>query len=213
MRQFKLVNKGWKSCHSSNWNEEHNGIMTYTRAVGPNWSDHMISQSSYLSREQRHRVARLADARFATDIMAEHAFFFARYRLCRRTCGEGARRSASLLRNFRHFASAIDSAAPPDRNEIKRFANDVVEQIKPFIEYKARLAMPNAAKTAQPRWPLFFDHTQHEPNVDASSRDISGWRSEFDKAEVTKFWTISWTNTRASLHSLEPDEYELIEQR
>ena len=46
---------------------------------------------------------------------------------------------------------------------MRTFTNNVVEQIKPFTEYKARLGdAQRSGKLRSLVWPLFFDHTQHE---------------------------------------------------
>ncbi len=155
-----------------------------------------------------------ADARFATDIMAEHAFFFALLM----PPEIAAKERAEALRFSEIFSvlhRQIDTAAPPDRSELKRFANNVVEQIRPFTEYKAKLG--EAQRSGQLRslvWPLFFDHTQHEAERWTSRLEtLSGGESEFDKAEVTKFWTnIMDEHARFIAHLLDPDEYELIEK-
>ena len=155
-----------------------------------------------------------ADARFATDIMAEHAFFFALLM----PPEIAAKERAEALAFSEHFSilhEQIDTAAPPDRSELKSFANNVVEQIKPFIEYKAKLG--EAQRSGQLRslvWPLFFDHTQHEAERWTRRLEtLAGGESEFDRSEVTTFWTnIMDEHSRFIAHLLDPDEYELIEQ-
>ena len=155
-----------------------------------------------------------ADARFATDIMAEHALFFALLM----PPEVAAKERAEALRFSEIFSTMhnhIDSATPPERSDVKRFANNVVEQIKPFTEYKAKLG--DAQRNGKLRslvWPLFFDHTQHEAERWTSRLEtLAGGESEFDRAEVTKFWTnIMDEHSRFIAHLLDPDEYELIEK-
>ena len=155
-----------------------------------------------------------ADARFATDIMAEHALFFALLM----PPEVAAKERAEALRFSEIFSSMhnhIDTAAPPERSDVKRFATNVVEQIKPFTEYKAKLG--DAQRSGQLRslvWPLFFDHTQHEAERWTSRLEtLAGGESEFDRAEVTKFWTnIMDEHSRFIAHLLDPDEFELIEK-
>ncbi|MGQ0763840.1 MAG: DUF2935 domain-containing protein [Acidobacteriota bacterium] len=154
-----------------------------------------------------------ADARFATDIMAEHAFFFALLmppELAEKERAEALRFSEV----FGKLHQQIDTATPPERGELKRFANNVVEQIKPFIDYKAQMADgQRSGKLRSLVWPLFFDHTQHEAERWSRRLEtLAQGESEFDRAEVTKFWTnIMDEHARFVAHLLDPDEYELIE--
>lgn len=155
-----------------------------------------------------------ADARFATDIMAEHAVFFALL-MPQELAAKERDEALRFSEVFATLHKEIDTAAPPERSELKRLANNVVEQIKPFIEYKARLG--DAQRNGKLRslvWPLFFDHTQHE--AERWTRrlgTLSGGESEFDRAEVTKFWTnIMDEHARFVAHLLDPNEYELIEK-
>lgn len=96
-----------------------------------------------------------ADARFATDIMAEHAFFFAL--LMPEELAKKER--AEALHFSQVFASLhqqIDTEGPPERSDLKRFATNVVERIKPLIEFKAKLG--DAQRSGMLRslvWPLF----------------------------------------------------------
>ena len=155
-----------------------------------------------------------ADARFATDIMAEHAFFFALLmppELAAKERAEALRFSEVFADLHKH----IDTAAPPERIELKRFATNVVEQIKPFIEYKAKLGdAQRSGKLRSLVWPLFFDHTQHEAERWTRRLEtLAGGESEFDHSEVTTFWTnIMDEHARFISHLLDPDEYELIEK-
>lgn len=154
-----------------------------------------------------------ADARFATDIMAEHAFFFALLMPPEIAAKERAE-ALAFSEDFAILHQQIDGTAPPKRNELKRFANNVVEQIKPLIDYKARLGdAQRSGKLRSLVWPLFFDHTQHEAERWTRRLEtLAGGESEFDRGEVTKFWTnIMDEHARFVAHLLDPDEYELIE--
>ena len=191
------------------------GVMTYTRSGGTElerpYEKPVIVPTAGNKDPATHAWA---DARFATDIMAEHAFFFALLmpqELAPKERAEALRFSEV----FGTLHKQIDSAAPPEGNEMKRFANDVVEHIKPFIEYKARLGdAQRSGKLRSLVWPLFFDHTQHEAERWSRRLEtLADGESEFDKAEVTKFWTnIMDEHARFVAHLLDPDEYELIEQ-
>jgi hypothetical protein len=155
-----------------------------------------------------------ADARFATDIMAEHALFFAML-MPQEVAGPERAEALRYSEVFADLYQQIDGAArPPERNELKRFANNVVEQIKPFIEYKARLGdAQRSGKLRSLVWPLFFDHTQHEAERwTRRLNTLAQGESELDRDEVSKFWTnIMDEHARFVAHLLDPDEYELIE--
>jgi hypothetical protein len=155
-----------------------------------------------------------ADARFATDIMAEHAFFFALL-MPPEIAAKERTEALRFSEVFANLHKQIDTTAPPERSELKRFANNVVEQIKPLTEYKARLG--DAQRSGQLRslvWPLFFDHTQHEAERwTRRLQTLAGGESEFDRDEVRTFWTnIMDEHARFIAHLLDPDEYELIEK-
>ena len=155
-----------------------------------------------------------ADARFATDIMAEHAFFFALL-MPPEIAAKERTEALAFSENFALLYQHIDSTAPPERSDLKRFANNVVEQIKPLIEYKARLGdAQRSGKLRSLVWPLFFDHTQHEAERWTRRLEtLAGGESELDRTEVTTFWTnIMDEHSRFIAHLLDPDEYELIEK-
>jgi hypothetical protein len=155
-----------------------------------------------------------ADARFASDILAEHALFFALLmpeELAARERAEAIRFQAS----FGALFERVDADGPPAASELAAFAGRMTEAIKPFIEYKARLG--EAQTSGQLRslvWPLFFDHTRHE--AERWQRRFEGLgrgESEFDRGEVVTFWTnIMDEHARFVAHLLDPDEYELIEK-
>jgi hypothetical protein len=191
------------------------GLVTYTRGGGKElegrYEKPVIVPAADNSDPAFHAWA---DARFATDIMAEHAFFFALLM----PPEVAAKERAEALRFSEIFSTLqkqIDTTAPPQRGELKRFAENVVEQIKPLIEYKAKLG--DAQRSGELRslvWPLFFDHTQHEAERWTSRLEtLARGESEFDRGEVTEFWTnIMDEHARFIAHLLDPDEYELIEK-
>lgn len=155
-----------------------------------------------------------ADAWFAADILAEHAFFFALLM----PVEVAAKERTEALRFQETFAALHDqigTQGPPPRSELKGFVANITEQIKPFIEYKARLG--EAQSTGQLRslvWPLFFDHTRHEAERwERRLNDLANGESAFDRTEVVKFWTnIMDEHARFVAHLLDPDEVELIEK-
>ena len=155
-----------------------------------------------------------ADARFATDIMAEHGLFFAL--LMPPELAQKERDEALEFNNiFTALFYEIDGNGPPDSSGLKNFCNKAIEAMKPFIEYKARLADAQASgKFHSLVWNLFFDHTRHEAERWTRRLEtLSKGESEFDEDEVSTFWTnIMDEHARFVAHLLDPDEFELIEK-
>jgi hypothetical protein len=154
-----------------------------------------------------------ADARFATDIMSEHGVFFAL--LMPPEVAQRERQQAlEFSETFARLHKRIDAAPPPERGDLPRFTSDVVEAMKPFIEYKATLGDAQRDGTLRSLvWPLFFDHTRHE--AERWSRrleQLGGGESELDRKEVAEFWdNIMEEHARFVIHLLDPDEFELIQ--
>ena len=155
-----------------------------------------------------------ADARFAADILAEHALFFALLMPEEVAATERAQ-ALEFKDSFTTLFERIDGSPPPAPSELKAFVAGVTEEIKPFVEYKARLG--EAQTTGNLRslvWPLFFDHTRNEAERWERRLDVlASGQSEFDRTEVVRFWTnIMDEHARFVAHLLDPDEYELIEK-
>ena len=154
-----------------------------------------------------------ADARFATDIMAEHGLFFALLMPPELAPKERAEALAFSAR-FTHLREAIDAAGPPTRGNLQRFASDLVEEIKPFVDYKARLGEAQTKGTLRSLvWPCFFDHTRREAERwQRRLMQLGTGASEFERDEVVPFWTeIMAEHCRFVAHLLDPSEFELIE--
>jgi len=155
-----------------------------------------------------------ADARFATDILAEHGLFFALL-MPPEVAGTEREEALHFQRTFAELNRQIDTNGPPTQSELKIFVNKITEEIKPFIEYKARLGEAQASgKLRSLVWNLFFEHTRHEAERWTRRLEIlRRGESEFDKDEVSTFWTnIMDEHARFVAHLLDPDEYELIEK-
>jgi hypothetical protein len=155
-----------------------------------------------------------ADARFAADILAEHALFFALL-MPEEVAARERAQALQFMRTFTALFERIDGAPPPERSELKRFVADVTEEIKPFVEYKARLGEAQATGNLRSLvWPLFFDHTRNEAERWERRLDVlAGGETEFDRTEVVRFWTnIMDEHARFVAHLLDPNEYELIEK-
>lgn len=154
-----------------------------------------------------------ADARFWTDIMAEHALFFTLLMPPELAPKERAE-AQDFHKLFSDLFARIDGGGPPDPAELKAFAAMVVEAVKPFIDYKARLGDAQASGRLRSLvWPLFFDHTRHEAERLTRRMELfAGGESGLDRSEVTSFWTnIMDEHARFVAHLLDPEEFELIE--
>ena len=164
-------------------------------------------------KEQSPSLHAWADSRFATDIMAEHALFFTLLMPPELAANERAE-AEGFHKTFSTLYARIEADGPPDASSLKPFAAMVVEEIKPFIDYKARLGEAQTSGTLRSLvWPLFFDHTRHEAERWMRRLEtLAGGESEFDRSEVSTFWTnIMDEHARFVAHLLDPDEYALIE--
>ena len=155
-----------------------------------------------------------ADARFATDIMAEHAVFMAMLI----PPGTGETEQAQAIRFAHVFLTLnerIGAKPPPDRGELPRFTGMVVEPMKPLIDFK--FLVGEEQRTGRARtliWPLFADHLRKEAErwTRRLSQLASG-QSELDRMEVLSFWVdIMEDHARFIAHLLDPDELALIER-
>jgi hypothetical protein len=154
-----------------------------------------------------------ADARFCTDIMSEHALFFALLIPPELAATQRAQ-ALEFSDAFGEMQARIDSGGPPERGDVRRFCTDVIEAMKPFIEYKATLGEAQRDGTLRSLvWPLFFDHTRHE--AERWSRrltQLAGGESEYEHQEVVSFWAnIMDEHCQFVAHLLDPEEYKLIE--
>ena len=163
--------------------------------------------------EQSPSLHAWADARFATDIMAEHALFFALLMPPELAAKERAE-ALAFHKTFSTLFARIEADGPPEAGALKSFVAMVIEAIKPFIDYKARLGEAQTSGSLRSLvWPLFFDHTRHEAERWARRLEtLAGGESELDRSEVSIFWTeIMDEHARFVAHLLDPDEFELIE--
>jgi hypothetical protein len=155
-----------------------------------------------------------ADARFAVDILAEHALFF--MLLMPEELAAPERAEAERFRKtYLELFERLELEGPPPPNEVKAFATRVLESFKPFIDYKARLQdAQSSGRLRSLVWPLFFEHTRHEAERWIRRLEtLAGGESEFDKQEVSIFWTnIMDEHARFVAHLLDPDEFELIDK-
>jgi hypothetical protein len=191
------------------------GMRVHTRGGGTEVEE-PFEKPMILPEEEDRDPARhaWADARFATDIMSEHGLFFALL-MPPEVANEERTQALRFATSFAELHTRIAGAPPPDRADLNRFTNEVIEAMKPFIEYKATLG--DAQRNGNLRslvWPLFFDHTRHEAERwTRRLQQLGRGESELDRAEVAAFWNnIMDEHARFVAHLLDPDEFELIEK-
>jgi Domain of unknown function (DUF2935) len=139
------------------------GMTVHTRGGGTDveepFEKPMILPENEDSDPARHAWA---DARFATDIMSEHGLFFALL-MPPEVANQERTQALQFASDFAALHKRIAGTSPPDPGDLKRFTAEVVEAVKPFIEYKATLGDAQRNGTLRSLvWPLFFDHTRHE---------------------------------------------------
>ena len=188
----------------------------FARTPGASAPESPSEKLVILPRRDDHEVAThaWADARFAADIMAEHAYFFA-ILMPEELAAKERAEALAFQRSFAAIYDRIVAVRPPARSEVKGFVGEVSEAIKPFIEYKARLGEAQTSGELRSLvWPLFFDHTRHEAERwERRMDDLASGETAFERGEVVRFWTnIMDEHSRFIAHLLDPDEFELIEK-
>ena len=194
--------------------EQRSGLVSYTRSGAPELETPFEKPVILAAADNKDvAVHAWADARFVTDILAEHGPFFALL-MPPEVAAEERADALRFAETFGTLHEQIAGSALPARSEVKGFVGKVTEQMKPFIAYKARLGeAQTSGKLRSLVWPLFFEHTQHEAERWSRRLDaLARGESEFEKAEVGTFWTnIMDEHCRFVAHLLDPDENELIE--
>ena len=193
-----------------------NGLEVLTRTPGAGGPESGVEKVVILPKlEDRDPSAHAwADARFAADILAEHALFFALLMPEELAAKERAE-ALEFQQRFTQLYDRIVADRRPERSEVKSFLGPLTEAVKPFIEYKSRLGeAQSSGKLRSLVWPLFFDHTRHEAERwERRFNDLARGDVEFERSEVVPFWTnIMDEHARFVAHLLDPDEFELIEK-
>ncbi|HZN18731.1 MAG TPA: DUF2935 domain-containing protein [Micromonosporaceae bacterium] len=147
-------------------------LVVHTRGGGTHVEE-PFEKAVPLPRQQDQDPARHAwsDARFAADIMAEHGTFFAML-MPPELAGKERAEALRFADTFGNLHRRIAAAPPPEPGDLKSFVSDIVEQIRPFIDYKA--TMGDAQRNGTLRslvWPLFFDPSS---TVERSSTTRAG---------------------------------------
>lgn len=152
------------------------------------------------------------DARFATDIMMEHALFFVLLMPPETAAAERA--VAQQFRSkFNELLKRIDGYGVPTTDSLPKFCKTVVDSIAPFIRYKKE--MKEAQEDGALRslvWPLFFKHTIDEAERwTARLTQLAGGDASFSRQEALTFWAgIVEEHGQFEAHLLDPQEDALI---
>ena len=155
----------------------------------------------------------VAENLFWTDIMMEHASFFAMLMPGAELAAPRARAEKFQASFASQFAKA--RAARLDRTNYASFNAATIELVKPFVDFKRE--MQAAQETGRMRslvWPLFFEHTAREAERFARRLALlSKGDTDLDRAEVVEFWArIMDEHAEFIAHLLDPQEDPLIEK-
>lgn len=154
-----------------------------------------------------------ADARFCAENMAEHAQFFA-LQIPQGLAPREHEQAEQFEKKFKALFARIVAEGPPQPNALKAFCDAVIQEIKPFIAFKAACHEAQASgKLYCLVYPLAFEHTQREAQRWCLRlQELSLGQAEYDRAEVCTFWTGCMDeDCRFIAHMLDPDEYSLID--
>ncbi|MCA1812134.1 MAG: DUF2935 domain-containing protein [Halobacteriales archaeon] len=155
-----------------------------------------------------------ADARFATDIMSEHALFFALL-MPEEVAPDERKQALAFQDQFTKLRQRVAQEGPPSESDLRRYVASLRQEFDPLIAYKEenhRAQVKGDLRTLV--WPLFFDHTRREAVrwVDRMENVAEG-NVDLDRKEVVSFWGgIMDEHARFVAHLLDPDEYELIDK-
>src|SRR5271167_95110 len=102
------------------------------------------------------------DARFATEILTEHALFFT-LMMPPETCAAERQQAQQFYAKCSDLFKKIEANGVPKADSLKAFCQTVIDSFKPFIEWKVKM---RDAQTSGPLrslvWPSYFDHTYEE---------------------------------------------------
>lgn len=154
-----------------------------------------------------------ADARFWTDIMAEHALFFVLL-MPPEVANNERKEALEFHQKFLQLHQRVANRAPPE-GDLSSFTSEITRQIEPFIEYKrTQHERTMSGELRSLVWPKFFEHTQREAERFVRRLDnLADGEPTFRRDEVVPFWSmIMDEHARFVAHLLDPDEYELVEK-
>jgi len=155
----------------------------------------------------------LAENLFWTDILTEHAKFFAML-----MPGPDLADERKRVEEFQaQFGEQFEKVRRGDVNadNYRKFNEATVEMVKPFVDFKHEMRKAQeSGKLKSLVWPLFFDHTAREAErFGKRLEQISGGNVEIERGEAVKFWTrIMGEHADFIAHLLDPEEVKLIEK-
>jgi len=155
----------------------------------------------------------LADNLFWTDIMMEHAKFFAMLMPGPELAGPRARAEGFQATFAGQFAKA--QSAKLDRGNYAAFNRSTVEMVKPFIAFKHEMKdAQESGKLQSLVWPLFFEHTAREAErFTRRLESLSRGEAALDRDEVVAFWSqIMAEHAEFIAHLLDPEERTLVQK-
>jgi len=153
----------------------------------------------------------VADSLFWTDIMMEHALFFALL-----MPGDDLRNERGQAEAFqRRFASHLGRlrGESADRSNYAALNRATTEIVRPFIEFKQKMQdAQTSGRLHSLVWPLFFEHTAREGERFVARLDrFSRGETESDRSETIGFWSqIMAEHSDFIAHLLDPEERDLI---
>ncbi|MER8439678.1 DUF2935 domain-containing protein [Mesorhizobium sp. M1312] len=155
----------------------------------------------------------LAENMFWTDILAEHAAFFAMLMPGPELAAQRSRVEKFQAQFKAQFEKVRDGGVSEDN--YLAFNESTVEMVKPFVDFKHE--MRKAQESGQLKslvWPLFFDHTAREAErFGKRLEQLSGGNVEIERGEAVKFWTrIMGEHADFVAHLLDPEEAALIKK-
>jgi hypothetical protein len=155
----------------------------------------------------------VADTLFWTDILAEHAVFFAMLMPGPELAGPRGRAEQFKATFTEQFEKT--RAARLDQTNYVAHNKSTIEMVKPFIDFKREMqASQESGKLGSLVWPLFFDHTAREAERFVRRLgQLSKGEVKQDPAEVVGFWAqIMDEHSEFIAHLLDPQEDALIEK-
>ena len=153
----------------------------------------------------------VADSLFWTDIMMEHALFFALL-----MPGDDLRNERAQAQAFQQrFASHLTRlrGESTDKSSYVALNRATTDVVRPFIDFKQKMQeAQTAGRLHSLVWPLFFEHTAREAERFVSRLDrFSRGETESDRSEVVQFWSLIMAEHADFIaHLLDPEERDLI---
>jgi hypothetical protein len=155
----------------------------------------------------------VADSLFWTDIMMEHALFFALL-----MPGDDLKEERAQAQSFQQsFGSHLTRLRNEsiDQTNYVALNRATMETVRPFIDFKHTMQeAQTAGRLHSLVWPLFFEHTAREAERFVSRLDrFSRRETDTDRSEVVGFWAqIMAEHSDFIAHLLDPDERDLIKK-